>query len=56
MNTARTHIVINSLTHQVMGKPMSETLARTMAAQTNSLMRTTVYVVAPAGWEGVGLK
>lgn len=54
-NTARTHYLINAQTRIVQGKPMSETLARTMAAQLNSLLGADTVVVVPVGWQGAGL-
>lgn len=54
-NPARTHLVINTLTNQKQSQPTSRTLADTMAAQLNDLLKVSVFVVVPAGGQGVGL-
>ncbi len=54
-NPARSHFLINTKTKQPQSKPMSRTLADTMAAQLNEIMGAGVIVVVPAGWQGVGL-
>lgn len=55
MTAPQTFILINTLTRQPQSKPLPQRIAQTMANQLNSVMGAGVIVVAPAGWQGVGL-
>ncbi|WP_156655609.1 hypothetical protein [Methylobacterium platani] len=55
MTAPKTFILINTLTRQTQSKPLPRRIAQTMADQLNSIMGAGVIVVAPAGWEAVGL-
>ncbi len=50
-----THILINTKTGQQQSKPLTRTWADRMAEQLNSVMGAGTVVVAPVGWQGVGL-